>query len=313
MRLGNGRWETAKFNSRMQVTELGLGNSAADASVWKTNYAYGEIDSNGDVDAAKNTGNNARQMLSFDGLPQPFVTSYKYDPLYRLTEAKETQNSTQTWKQSFTYDRYGNRIGHQKFFGATQITLDSTTHPAIDTNTNRFNGSQGFTYDKNGNLVTDPTDSGRSFVFNGDNKQKEVRDSNNVLIGEYFYDGEGKLVKKTHIQRRCDKRSYDICLLRWKADRRIFDRSIKKMMVNIRLWGPVLFLFFLLFGMTFRLNLTDLIRNLADQFILGIYNALQKIINFNILNLRGFQYLGYFILLSLIFSSRSTIILSIFI
>src|SRR5690606_5012106 len=30
-RLGNGLWETAKFNTRLQVTELGLGNSATDA------------------------------------------------------------------------------------------------------------------------------------------------------------------------------------------------------------------------------------------------------------------------------------------
>ncbi len=30
MRLENGKWKTAKFNSRLQVDELGLGNSAAD-------------------------------------------------------------------------------------------------------------------------------------------------------------------------------------------------------------------------------------------------------------------------------------------
>jgi hypothetical protein len=33
MELGNLRWETAKFNERLQVYELGLGNSPTDASL----------------------------------------------------------------------------------------------------------------------------------------------------------------------------------------------------------------------------------------------------------------------------------------
>jgi hypothetical protein len=75
----------------------------------------------------------------------------------------------------FAYDRYGNRLTHEKFIGATQLTQTNLTHPAIDENTNRFEANQGYAFDKNGNLVTDPTDSGRSSVFNADNKQKEVR------------------------------------------------------------------------------------------------------------------------------------------
>lgn len=122
------------------------------------------------------------------------MTSYKYDSLYRLIEAKETQNSTQTWRQNFAYDRYGNRTGHEKFIGSTQVTLDSTTHPAIDAATNRFQAGQGYVFDKNGNLTTDAE--GRTFVFNGDNKQKEVRDASNAVVGQYFYDGEGRRVKK---------------------------------------------------------------------------------------------------------------------
>lgn len=196
LRLGNGLWESAKFNSRLQVTEFNLGHGSESGSMWKLQQEYGEIDGSGNVDTAKNTGNIARQTISFDGLSHAFVTSYKYDSLFRLTEAGETQNSTQTWKQNFTYDRYGNRLTHQKFLGSTEFIQTNVTHPTIDANTNRFNGSQGFAYDKNGNLVTDPTDTGRSFVFNGDNKQKEVRDANNNLIGEYFFDGEGKRVKK---------------------------------------------------------------------------------------------------------------------
>lgn len=171
-------------------------NHVESGDLWQLGYKYGEIDSNGNVDETKNTGNVARQTLNFNGLAQPFITTYKYDSLYRLTEAQETQNSAQTWKQAFSYDRYGNRIGLEKFIGVTELTQTNLTHPAIDENTNRFNSGQGFAFDKNGNVITDPTDGGRNFVFNGDNKQKEVRDANHNLIGEYFYDGEGKRVKK---------------------------------------------------------------------------------------------------------------------
>jgi len=193
MTLGNGRWETAKFNNRLQVTELGLGASATDASVWKTNYEYGEIDLNGNVDAIKNTGNIARQTLTVPGTS--FVQSYKYDSLYRLTEAVEKTGATQNWIQNWSYDRYGNRSA----FSQNISGITAAANPTVDVNTNRFNTGQGFTYDKNGNIVAGVdavTNGSRSFIFNGDNKQTEVKDANSNTIGQYFYDGEGKRVKK---------------------------------------------------------------------------------------------------------------------
>jgi hypothetical protein len=33
MRLGNGKWETAAYNNRQQVTQMGLGNGANDTSL----------------------------------------------------------------------------------------------------------------------------------------------------------------------------------------------------------------------------------------------------------------------------------------
>ena len=59
--------------------------------------------------------------------------------------------------------------------------------------------SSNFTYDKNGNITrdTDPvTNQARQITFNGDNKQTEVKDTNGNSIGKYYYDGEGKRVKK---------------------------------------------------------------------------------------------------------------------
>ncbi len=192
MRLGNGKWETAKFNSRLQVYELGLGNSATNASLWKVNYEYGELQSNGLVDTAQNTGNIAKQTLTIPGAT--FVQNYKYDSLYRLREAVEPSGgATPNWSQTFDYDRFGNRTSFSQTIGG--VTTHSTT-PAVDSK-NRFT-STDFDYDNNGNVISDLdpiTQQTRQFAFNGDNKQIEVL-RNGIPIGRYFYDGEGKRVKK---------------------------------------------------------------------------------------------------------------------
>jgi RHS repeat-associated protein len=211
MRLGNGKWETAKFSKRLQITELGLGSSATDASLWKVNYEYGELE-NGSVNDSKNTGNIARQTLTFAGLANPIVQSYKYDALDRITEAVETSgtgtNAPENWKQTWSYDRFGNRLTFTQNVatqnGTQSLAINNITHPSINPNTNRFNENQGYLYDKNGNIKQDTTldVSGnpmvRQYLFNSENKQTEVKDvnNNNQTIGKYFYDGEGKRVKK---------------------------------------------------------------------------------------------------------------------
>jgi RHS repeat-associated protein len=194
MMLGNGRWETSQFNSRLQLTQLGLGTSATDTSLWKVNYEYGELQSNGSVNSAKNNGNIAKQTVTLPGTN--FVQTYKYDSLYRLTEAKETTeipNTQQNWIQNFAYDRFGNRTGFSQQIG--QLAYNQT--PTIDSSTNRFSSGQGFNYDRNGNITQDIKDSQvRNFIFNGDNKQIAVKNANGENIGTYLYDGEGKRVKK---------------------------------------------------------------------------------------------------------------------
>ena len=162
--------------------------------MWKNEYQYGELNSDGSVDTAKNTGNIARQILTIPGTS--FTQSYKYDSLYRLTEAKEVTgtNTNPNWTQTFGYDIYGNRTSFAQTIGGTQ----TNGTPSVNTNTNRFT-SNNFTYDKSGNITkdTDPvTNQARQISFNGDNKQTEVKDANGTPIGKYYYDGEGKRVKK---------------------------------------------------------------------------------------------------------------------
>ncbi len=194
LQLGNGLWESAQVNSRGQVTQLGLGQSPGDASLWRLNYHYGELDTNGNVDASRNTGNIARQTISSAGGQTPFVQTYRYDSLHRITEVREMNNGSQTWSQGFDYDRYGNRISFWQNVGSQQLPINNLTLPQVDANTNRFREDQGYSYDPVGNLVADAQ--GRQFVFNGDNKQIKVRDAQDEVAGAYRYDPTGKRVKK---------------------------------------------------------------------------------------------------------------------
>lgn len=195
LRLGNGLWEAAKLNSRLQVTEFSLGHTVGSGDLWKLVNEYGELNPDGTtVNALQNTGNVAKQTLTFNGLSQPVVQTYKYDSLYRITEARETAGTAQTWIQNWSYDRYGNRTGFsQNIAGNT-----SAPNPATDPGTNRFSAGQGFAYDKNGNIINDVDSASsltRQFIFNADNKQTEVK-RDGVTVGQYFYDGEGRRVKK---------------------------------------------------------------------------------------------------------------------
>lgn len=195
LQLGNGLWETAQFNNRLQVTEFGLGTTQGAYNVWRAQYEFGELQTNGSVDVSKNSGNIAKQTVSFSGLANSFVQAYKYDSLDRITEAKETVNGNQTWIQNWGYDRYGNRSSFsQNVFGYTTVS-----NPSISTTTNRFNSGQGYLFDKNGNVTVD--NSGYEVTYNGDNKQTQVvlpqGKGGLVTLGTYYYDGEGKRVKKT--------------------------------------------------------------------------------------------------------------------
>lgn len=179
LQLGNGLWKTAQLNSRFQVIQLGLGTSSTDTSFWKLNYDYGTTNNDGNIKAQTLTTPTA-----------VYSQIFQYDSLDRLKQAVETVGGNQTWIQNFTYDRYGNRIG----FNQTLNGQTTSGTPSVDVNTNRFNTGQGYTYDFVGNVMQDPQ--GKQYLFNGDNKQVEVKDSNNNLIGQYFYDGDGKRIKK---------------------------------------------------------------------------------------------------------------------
>ena len=176
MRLGNNLWEHATFDSRsLQPTEIGLGSAPGATDKLKLNYDYGTTADNGNVRS---------QTITVPGGPT-VTQNYSYDALNRLRVADE--NSGASWKQTFIYDRYGNR----------SVDLSNTTpglqgpNPQISPATNRITNRSGesYSYDSEGNLLTDTA--GHSYTYDAENMQ--VKYDNGV--GGYFYDGDGRRVK----------------------------------------------------------------------------------------------------------------------
>jgi RHS repeat-associated protein len=134
------------------------------------------------------------------------VQSYSYDALNRLKQATEnvTPNGgsqSLSWQQTYTFNRYGNRNFDEtntttlpkECNGNTEVceAVRPIVNPSVNAANNRLNG---YAYDAGGNMTADPQ--GRRFTYDAENKQTDVRDQNNTVIGQYAYDGDGKRVKK---------------------------------------------------------------------------------------------------------------------
>ena len=135
----------------------------------------------------------------------PFHTIY--DSVNRLQQAYErpdgwsesncTNAPTMCWKQTFAFDRYSNRRFETS--GGNTTTLPESFdpdiyNPTVSPGNNRFESGQGWSYDASGNVIDDPE--GRSFTYDAENKQVKVVNSNSQIVGEYFFDGDGKRVRK---------------------------------------------------------------------------------------------------------------------
>ena len=118
------------------------------------------------------------------------MQTYTYDSLNRLKDATELLtptggSATETWKQTFTFDRYGNR----NFDQANTTTLPKTCgtspnftvctadkklfNPAIDISNNRLDEDDDYDFDAAGNTTEDAQ--GKKFVYDAENKQVELR------------------------------------------------------------------------------------------------------------------------------------------
>jgi|GEM_PF-3594599 len=201
MKLGNDLWEHTNFNSRLQITQIGLGTSSTDSSKLKLDYTYGVL-ANNVLDPTENNGNLQSQTLTLPGLV--LTQSYTYDELNRLKSAQEINGSTTVWKQTFSYDPFGNRRFDAANTTLPQITLqnETSTNPAISSANNRIS-TAGYRYDLAGNLECDPTHPCGStapfpayYQFDGDNRILTANGGVASGGSTYLYDGDGRRVKK---------------------------------------------------------------------------------------------------------------------
>lgn len=200
MQLGNGRWEGTVFNSRLQPTEIKLGAVQGGSDNLKLEYGYGTTANNGNVLNQTITVKRPSQSdLVFD-------QTYTYDSLNRITSATEMTDQTQNWMQAYTFDRYGNRNFDESETTTLAKNCGSSPNftvcaadrkifnPELDPANNRMASGQDYTYDAAGNVITDAE--GRTFTYDAENKQVEVENSFSQTVGQYFFDGDGKRIKK---------------------------------------------------------------------------------------------------------------------
>jgi RHS repeat-associated protein len=211
MQFGNGRWESTQFNSRLQPIQIALGSTKDTTDKLKLNFTYTttptSTDNNGSVLSQTITvPTEIRNNQTYNGFTA--VQIYTYDSLNRIKTAEETIPEQAGWKQTFKYDRYGNRNFNygtnpqapETTLPSLQGTLPKVVNPEILTTDNRFkqdqdnDGIDDYLYDAAGNTTKDAL--GRTFIYDAENKQTEVKDSSNQSVGTYFYDGDGKRVKK---------------------------------------------------------------------------------------------------------------------
>jgi YD repeat-containing protein len=112
MQLGNGLWETAVFNNRLQITETGLGTTENETSLLKLELSYGT--------ASQNNGSVREQKISYPGLAQPIVQSYTYDSLNRL------ERQPRLILQTDNHCLAGNKLSQDgmKLFGLLEMDLE---------------------------------------------------------------------------------------------------------------------------------------------------------------------------------------------
>lgn len=190
---GNGAVHSIAYNSAQQVSQIKLKQSSSGSELQRYDYLYGQVtQSSGSVDKTKNNG----QIGRVDGVINGSSTKewdqrFSYDELGRLTTAAEYLQGTggsPTWKQEFTYDRYGNRFqsGSGNTVPPNYTTVVSSD---IDANTNRFitSGSTPVTYDAAGNITQDAKFRFMNYTYDANNRQltAAATDSDNSQTSVY--------------------------------------------------------------------------------------------------------------------------------
>ncbi len=126
---------------------------------------------------------NITEITNMDGSKEV----YTYDLSSRLTLEQHLDSlGTVTREISYTYDEMGNRLTKTQDSVTTNYSYDAANQlTQVD--------STAWTYDENGNLITDGIN---TFNYNANNQLTSVENSQQTTIAIYEYDHTGKRTKK---------------------------------------------------------------------------------------------------------------------
>jgi RHS repeat-associated protein len=216
--LGNGVCDYLLYNGRLQVRGGGVfrkisgaGQACNENANGYVNEYYSEF--GWDYDPVANNGNVLSHTVTHQGwTPQFtrwFTQSYGYDGLNRLKTATEinlSQPGTVLRRQTYVYDRYGNRALLNET--PAPVLGDATPKAVVGADTEAAAGAQfvnnrwtGGLYDAAGNLYqigTPGMEGYRSFGYDGENRvtTTTVLRGGQTATATNWYDGEGRRVRK---------------------------------------------------------------------------------------------------------------------
>ena len=194
---GNGMVHGLDYNHRLQAKQVTLKqNSSATTPLQQYDYGYGEFNtSTGAVDTSKNNGQIGK-ITGTIGTTTQWLQGFRYDELGRLSNVAEYQSgnmSSQTYSQSYTYDRYGNRFQSAN----STLGLQAVSSSEINAASNRFinSGSTPTSYDAAGNITTDTKFRNFKYEYDANGRQSAVKLLDNTNVQSSVYDCAGQRVQ----------------------------------------------------------------------------------------------------------------------
>jgi RHS repeat-associated protein len=191
--LGNGLYETAAYNNRLQSCRMNVNSTSTyvltqctdslpSSNVLDFTYGYNSgTSNNGNVASWSATGQQA------------FNRSFAYDSLNRISQMQETSGNQESCKPSssptnpytlsWTIDPWGNRTNQTPSTGTCSFSQ------SVDTQ-NRLLGSP-YQYDAAGNMAHDGT---HSYTYDAENRIIQV---DGGATASYGYDPSGRRASKT--------------------------------------------------------------------------------------------------------------------
>lgn len=188
-----------RFNVRGQLWDVRL-----------SSVAYAVDPANGDrgsivnyysgsfVQGGSGTDNNGQLRRQENYIPGSsfYQQTYEYDELNRLKSVAEKLNGTDvdSFKQAYTYDRFGNRTINQA------LTTANVPRPnyTVDINTNQLTAPAGYNYayDAAGNQTNDNYTGGGQRVFDAENRMTAAQGIGGGQWQYYKYSGGGQRVRR---------------------------------------------------------------------------------------------------------------------